>query len=206
MPCTRAVSDKSGRSPAAELSFLQGEYAPLRIAANRLRKDMTVISQKLQDAINDQIQAELASEYLYLSMAAYSESVNFKGFAGWLRAQADEERGHALRFAKYLTDRGARVFIKGVEQPPQEFGTPLQTFEHVLGHERAVTARINKLFELAREEKDPATEAALMWFVTEQVEEEATAEGIVETLKRVKESGSALVMLDRQLGKRAGGA
>ena len=163
-----------------------------------------MISQRVQDAINDQIQAELASEYLYLSMAAYCESLNLKGFATWFRAQADEEKGHAMRFAKYLTDRGARVFIKGIDQPPQEFGTPLQTFEHALGHERAVTARINRLFELAREEKDPATEIALTWFVTEQVEEEATASEIVETLKRVKESGSALVMLDHRLGKRGG--
>ena len=164
-----------------------------------------MIIQKIQDAINDQIQAELASEYLYLSMSTYADSLNLKGFAGWFRAQADEEKGHALRLVKYMTDRGARVFIKGIDQPPQDFGTPLQMFEHALGHERVVTSRINKLFELAREEKDAATEAALLWFVTEQVEEEATADEIVETLKRVKESGSALVMLDRQLGKREGG-
>lgn len=161
-----------------------------------------MISQNLQDAINDQIQAEFASAHLYLSMAAYCESQNLGGFAAWFRAQAVEENAHALRFWKYMTDRGARVFVKAVEQPSQEFGTPLQVFEHALSHERLVSGRINKLFSLARDEKDPATENAISWFVNEQVEEEATASGIVETLKRIKESGSALYMLDRNLGKR----
>jgi ferritin len=161
-----------------------------------------MISQRLQDAINDQIQAEFASSYLYLSMATYSDSINLKGFAAWFRAQAEEEKRHAFKLYDYLTGRGARVLLKAIEEPAHDFGTPIQLFEHTLGHERAVTARINALYELAREERDPATEIILQWFVNEQVEEESTAADVVETLKRVKDSGSALVMLDQRLGKR----
>ena len=161
-----------------------------------------MISQALQDAINDQIQAEIYSSYLYLSMSAYSDSANLKGFAKWMRAQASEETGHAMRFYTYLSDRGGRVLLQAIQQPPAEFQSALDLFQLTLEHERKVTARIEKLHQLAQREVDPTTQTFLQWFLTEQVEEEATASDVVETLKKIGASGSGLVMLDRQLGKR----
>lgn len=161
-----------------------------------------MISQTLQDAINDQIQAELYSSYLYLSMSAYFDSQNLKGFGQWMRVQSQEEYGHAMKFLDYLDERGGRVTLKAIQQPPTEFGSPVQVFEQTLGHEKEVTGRIYRLHEQARSEKDPATESFLQWFVDEQVEEEATASEVLATLKMVGSSGSGLVMLDRQLGKR----
>lgn len=161
-----------------------------------------MISKTLQKAINDQIQKEFYSSYLYLSMAAYAESENLPGFAHWLRLQQQEEHAHAMKFYKYLNERGGRVELQAIEQPPTEFPSPTKMFEEVLEHERFITASINKLYKKALEENDYAAQVMLQWFIEEQVEEEATASEILETLKMAGEKGQALLMLDRQLARR----
>jgi ferritin len=137
-----------------------------------------MISEKIQNAINDQINAEFYSSYFYLSMSAYCESENFKGFAEWFRLQAEEEKTHGFKLFDYLQERGGRVVLKAIDAPPVEFKSVQDTFEKTLEHERKVTSLINNLNKLAVDEKDYATQAHLQWFITEQVEEEATAEDI----------------------------
>ncbi len=161
-----------------------------------------MISEKMQEALNVQINKELYSAYLYLSMAAWCESVNLSGFANWMTIQAREEVSHAEKFFGYLNERGGRVLLQPIEGPPNEWGSVLEVFEQVLEHERLVTSLINGLVKLARSEDDYATEAFLQWFVTEQVEEESTADGVVERLKLAGEKGSGLFMLDREMGTR----
>lgn len=161
-----------------------------------------MISNKLQEAINDQIQAELYSAYLYLAMATYCEAQNLKGFAHWLKAQHDEETSHANKLMEHLLDRSGKVQLKTLQAPPDEFGTPVAIFERVLDHEQHVTDRIHRLYELAVEEKDYAGQILLQWFITEQVEEEATASAILEKLKMIPEKSGALFYIDKELGKR----
>lgn len=161
-----------------------------------------MLSKKLQDAINEQIKNELYSGYLYLAMSAYFEASNLPGFARWMRLQAAEEQEHALKFFDYLHDRGSRVTLKAIDQPPMDWDSPLAVFEDTLEHERKVTGLINKLYELALEGNDYPAQAMLQWFIEEQVEEEKNAEQIVATLKMVGEKGQALVMMDRALGQR----
>ena len=134
-----------------------------------------MIDSDIQDAINAQIRNEYYSSYLYLSMAAYCESKNFSGFAGWLRRQSEEELVHAMKFFDYLIDRGGRVVLDSIEQPPSEFGAFLEMFEDVLEHEREVTGMINNLYDLASSKNDQATLVTLHWFIEEQVEEEKRA-------------------------------
>ncbi|UCC77102.1 MAG: ferritin [Anaerolineales bacterium] len=161
-----------------------------------------MLSKKLQDAINEQIKNELYSGYLYLAMSAYFEASNLPGFARWMRLQAAEEQEHALKFFDYVHDRGSRVTLKAIGQPPMDWDSPLAVFEDTLEHERKVTGLINKLYELALEGNDYPAQAMLQWFIEEQVEEEKNAEQIVATLKMVGEKGQALVMMDRALGQR----
>lgn len=161
-----------------------------------------MLSKKLQDAINEQIKNELYSGYLYLAMSAYFEASNLPGFARWMRLQAAEEQEHALKFFDYVHDRGSRVTLKAIDQPPMDWDSPLAVFEDTLEHERKVTGLINKLYELALEGNDYPAQAMLQWFIEEQVEEEKNAEQIVATLKMVGEKGQALVMMDRALGQR----
>lgn len=161
-----------------------------------------MISNKLQEAMNDQIQAELYSAYLYLAMSTYCESQNLKGFAHWLKAQHDEETGHAGKLMEHLLDRGGKVQLKALEAPPVDFGTPVSVFEQVLAHENHVTDRIHKLYETAVAEKDYAAQILLQWFITEQVEEEATASAILEKLRMIPEKSGALFYMDKELGKR----
>jgi ferritin len=161
-----------------------------------------MLSKTLLDEMNEQIKHELYSAYLYLSMAAQSEAMNLPGFAHWMRLQAQEEVGHAMRFYDFIYDRGGRVVLQAIDQPPSEFASPLAMFEQTLEHERKVTARINHIYSLAVQEKDFASQSFLNWFVDEQVEEEKNASLILETLKMIGEKGHALVMLDRELGKR----
>lgn len=160
------------------------------------------INKVVQDAINEQILAEMYSANIYLSMAAYFESKNLKGFANWMNVQWKEETAHAVKFINYLYERGGRVVIKTIESPPVEFGTPLEAFKSVLEHEKYVTGRIHKLYELALGERDYATQILLQWYVTEQVEEEANATEIIEKIKMLGESGHHLLMLDKELGER----
>lgn len=161
-----------------------------------------MISKKMQDAFDNQIQAELASAYLYLAMAAYCEAKNLKGFAHWLKAQYKEETGHAMKIFEYVLERGGQVALKAIEAPPAEFGSPAEVFAKVLAHEQHVTARINSLYELAAAEKDFASHIFLQWFISEQVEEEASASEIIEKMKIAGDKGSALMWIDKELGKR----
>ncbi len=163
-----------------------------------------MIDSDIQDAINAQIRNEYYSSYLYLSMAAYCESKNFSGFAGWLRRQSEEELVHAMKFFDYLIDRGGRVVLDSIEQPPSEFGAFLEMFEDVLEHEREVTGMINNLYDLASSKNDQATLVTLHWFIEEQVEEEKSAEAVVEQLKLAEDNPAALLILDRELAGREG--
>ena len=160
------------------------------------------LSKKMQDALNEQIREELASAYIYLSMAAYCESINLGGFAHWMQAQSNEEMAHAMKFYGYIHERGGRVVLDAIEQPPTEFAGPLDVFEKTLAHEQYITERIHKLYALAVEESDYASLSILQWFVDEQVEEENSATEILEILKMIGEKGQALFMLDRQLANR----
>ena len=161
-----------------------------------------MLNKKVQEAMNEQIKNEWYSGYLYLSMSAYFEANNLPGFARWMRLQAEEEQEHALKFFDFVHDRGGRVVLQAIDQPPAEFESQLAVFELTLEHERKVTRLIHELYALALQENDYASQVMLQWFVDEQVEEEKNAEQIVETLKMVGDGGQALVMLDRQLGQR----
>ena len=162
-----------------------------------------MISQKLQEAINEQIKFELYSAYMYLAMSADCSDRNLTGFANWLRMQAQEEVEHGMRFYDFLIERGGRVELHGIDKPPFEFGSPLEIMEQSLEHERFVTSRINELFDLAHEEQDRPAQVMLQWFITEQVEEEASIDEIIQRMKMFGADGAALFMLDRDLGARS---
>ena len=161
-----------------------------------------MIKKKIQQALNKQLNAELFSSYLYLSMSAYFESINLKGFANWMRVQAQEELVHAMKFYDFLLERGGKVNLSSIEGPPTEWASPLKVFEHVYQHEQKVTSLINDLVTLAISEKDYATSNFLQWFVSEQVEEEASADEVVQKLKLISDARSGLFMLDRELSQR----
>lgn len=163
-----------------------------------------MLDSDVQDAINTQIRNEYYSSYLYLSMSAYCESRNFPGCASWLRRQSEEELVHAMKLFDYMVDRGARVVLESIDQPPSEFGTLLEVFEEVLEHEREVTGMINSLYDLAVSQNDHATAVSLHWFIEEQVEEEKSAEEVVEKFKLASDNGAALMILDADLGSRQG--
>ena len=165
---------------------------------------MTTIGKKMQDAMNEQINKEFFSSYLYLSMAAYFEDKNLMGFAHWMRQQADEEREHAMKFYNFILDAGGRVYLKAIEAPETDWKSNLEVAEQVAEHEAKVTASIHDLYELAQQEKDYAAQVMLQWFITEQVEEENTAMTVVDRLKIAGDDGAALLFLDRELGSRAG--
>jgi ferritin len=158
----------------------------------------------MQDAINEQIQKEYSSSYLYLAMAAYCEACNLAGSAKWMRIQSQEELTHAMKLYDHMVDRGGRVTLQAIPQPPAEYKSALDVFEKVLAHEQLVTASIHKLYALAVKENDYPAQVTLQWFVTEQVEEEKNATQVVEQLKAVGESKTSLMLLDRHLGKRGG--
>lgn len=162
-----------------------------------------MLNQKIQDALNEQIKNELYSAYLYLSMAAYCESVNMPGMAHWMRMQELEERVHALKMFDFVNERGGRVVLQAIDQPPAEFESLLHVFKETLAHEQKVTAMINNLYALAVQEKDYASQIFLQWFVTEQIEEEDSVGQVIETLKMIGDSRQGLLMLDRELGGRA---
>ena len=161
-----------------------------------------MLDAKMEKALNDQIVAEMYSAYLYLSMAAYLDGEGLGGFAKWMRAQFQEEQAHALKMFNYVGERGGRVHLGAIEAPPSEWDSPLAVFEATLAHEQMVTGLINKLVDLALELSDHATDNFLRWFVTEQVEEEDTADSIRQQLKLVGSNGQGLLMLDRELGAR----
>lgn len=162
-----------------------------------------MLKQTVQDALNEQIKAELESAYVYLAMSAYSESVNLRGFASWMRGQSQEELGHALKLFDFVNDRGGRVTLQALAQPPADYKSALDMMEHTLRHEQKVSGLINRLYELALKESDYPTQAHLQWFITEQVEEEKTAQEIVEQLRMIGNHTPGLLMLDRQMGQRS---
>lgn len=158
-----------------------------------------MISEKMQKAFNEQINAELYSAYFYLSMSAYCESANYKGFAEWFRLQAEEEKGHAFKLMNHLYDRGGKVILKAIEEPPVDFKSIKDTFEKTLEHERKVTDLIHKLYKLAVDENDYAAQSHLKWFIDEQVEEEATAEDILNQIVMVDARPGNLFYIDRHI-------
>lgn len=161
-----------------------------------------MITKAMQDAMNEQINKEWFSSYLYLSMAAYFEQRNLSGFAHWMRIQADEERAHAMKFYDFIIECGGRVTLKAIDAPKTEWSSTLEVAEEVAAHEAKVTASIYALYELAQKEKDYPSQVMLQWFISEQVEEEKNAAEIVADLKLIEERGTAVLMLDKQLGKR----
>ena len=163
-----------------------------------------MLSKTMQDAINEQIQKEYHSSYLYLAMAAYCEANTLPGSAKWMRLQSQEELAHAMKLFEHMVDRGGRVTLQAIPQPPAEYKSALDVFEKVLAHEQLVTAAIHKLYALALKEGDYPAQVMLQWFVTEQVEEEKNAGQVVDQLKAVGESKTSLMLLDRHLGKRGG--
>ncbi|MEJ5362456.1 MAG: ferritin [Spirochaetota bacterium] len=161
-----------------------------------------VLSKKMEEALNKQINAELYSAYLYLAMAAYFESTNLTGFARWMELQAEEEKQHAMKLYHYIIERGGRVVLDAIQKPQTEWKSPLDVFEAVYAHEQHVTSLIYNLADIARQEKDYATEVMLHWFIKEQVEEEANASSILERIKMVKDSINGILQYDKILGKR----
>ena len=161
-----------------------------------------MLNKKIEAAINDQIRKELYSGYLYLAMSAHCEDEGWSGFAHWMRQQAEEEQEHAMRFFDFVNERGGRVVLQAIEQPPVEYGSLLELFEAVYEHEQKVTASINQLYEMALGADDYATQVELQWFIEEQVEEEDSASEIVDMLEKIGDHINGLVMLDGKLAGR----
>ncbi|MBD3367500.1 MAG: ferritin [Candidatus Eisenbacteria bacterium] len=161
-----------------------------------------MLKKKVEKALNEQLNAEMYSAYLYLSMASYFDDEGLDGFANWMRIQFQEEQAHALKIYDFVNERGGRVRLKPIDGPDTDWKSPQDVFEQTLKHEQLVTSLINKLVDLARAESDHATDNFLQWFVAEQVEEEATAESILSKVKRVGDKGNGIYMLDKELGSR----
>jgi ferritin len=156
----------------------------------------------MEAAINQQINAEMYSSYLYLSMATYFESISLGGMSNWMRQQAQEEMFHGMKMFDFVCERGGRVNLRAIDEPPSEWSSVLDVFENVLAHEQKVTGLINDLVNLALDERDHATNIFLQWFVSEQVEEEDTAGGLVDKLKLIGNDANGLFMLDTELANR----
>ena len=162
-----------------------------------------MLSKKMQDALNEQINAELWSAYLYLSMSAYFEDQSLPGFANWMKTQWQEEVSHAMKMFDYVNERGGRVKLKQIDKVDTEWKNSIEVFTETLNHERLVSSLINNLVNVAISEADHATNNMLQWFVAEQVEEEATAENLLHQLKMIDGSGHGMLMLDRELAQRS---
>ena len=161
-----------------------------------------MLSERITEALNKQINNEIYSAYLYLSMSAHSTFIGLKGFANWFMVQYQEEMVHAMKIYDYINAQGGQVKLMAVAQPPTEFGSPLEMFEKTLEHEKFVTKCFNDLVDLAIEEKDHASNIFLQWFVTEQIEEEANDNEIISKLKLVGKEGNGLFMIDKELAAR----
>ncbi len=160
------------------------------------------MNQKVQDALNEQINAELHSAYIYLSMSAHFEEQSLSGMAQWMRLQAEEEMAHTMRLYDFVHARGGTVILEAVEGPPTEWGTPVSIFEAALAHEKKITGMIHDLYALATDEKDYPAQSMLQWFVDEQVEEEDNVGNVVDQLKMVSDDLPGLLLMDRELGAR----
>ncbi|MBI9111285.1 ferritin [Maridesulfovibrio ferrireducens] len=156
----------------------------------------------LEKALNEHLNAEMYSAYLYLSMSAYFSDTGLSGFANWMRVQAKEEQFHAMKFYDYINERGGKVLLTAIEAPQQDWASPLEAVQAVLEHEKKVTALINGLVDLAIDERDHATNIFLQWFVTEQVEEEDNVNEILNKLKLAGTQGNGMFMLDKDLAAR----
>jgi ferritin len=161
-----------------------------------------MLSEKMQTALNAQINAEFHASYLYLSMAAYFESQNLLGFANWMHKQSDEENIHGMKIYHYINSRRGRVLLSPIEGPKTEWNSSLEVFEDSLKHEQKVTGLINRLMDLAISESDHATISFLKWFVDEQVEEESNVDAVIQDLKRIGDAPQGLFILDRELAGR----
>lgn len=161
-----------------------------------------MLSNNMLSALNKQINKEIYSAYLYMSMSAYSQYTGLKGFANWFMVQYNEEMEHAMKIYTYVNDQGEQVKLMAIDEPPVEFDSPLDMFEKTLDHEKFITKSINELVDIAIAEKDHATVIFLQWFVTEQIEEEGNDNDIINQLKLVGDNGNGLIMLDRELGSR----
>jgi ferritin len=160
------------------------------------------MNDKVRTLVNDQIAHEFHAAYTYLAIAAHFESQNYEGFAKWMRMQAKEETGHAMRLFDYLVERGERIELNEIPQPKQDYGTPLDAFRMALEHERKVTGQINAMYEAAVEAKDYPTQVMLQWFIQEQVEEEDVTGTAVEQLEMAGDNKAALLFLDGRFGAR----
>lgn len=161
-----------------------------------------MLKPKMEKLYNEQINKELYSAYLYQAMAAYFESINLPGFAHWMDSQCQEEQIHAMKFYRYVNERGGRVILEAIEKPQVEWDSPLAVAEDVYKHECYVTELINKLYDAAIAENDHASKQFLNWYVEEQVEEEASADEIVQKLRRIDGNGHGLMMVDREMATR----
>ena len=165
-------------------------------------KGDTIMNEKLEKAFNDQINAEFYSEYFYLSMFAYFERSNLKGFSNWMNVQMQEEHAHAMGMFNYLHERGAKVELQKIEQPKTDWTSVVEVFEDVLKHEKYVTSRINALMDVAEEVKDRAAVSFLDWYLKEQVEEESNVGNVLKTLKQICDAPQCIYMLDKELATR----
>lgn len=161
-----------------------------------------MISEEMNNAINEQINAEFYSAYLYLSMAADFESKNLPGFANWMRVQAQEEQFHAMKLFDYVNERGGKVILTAIQEPQAEWKDAVAAFAAVAKHEQYVTSLINKLMDLAIEKSDHAAKGFLQWYVDEQVEEEANADALLAKVKMVEGNPHAMFMIDKDLAAR----
>jgi len=162
-----------------------------------------MISKEMEQAFNEQLNKELYSAYLYLAMSAYCAAEGFPGFSHWMRLQYEEEMMHAMKLYDYILERDGSVQLQQIDQPPREFGSPVEVFEKTLAHEQFITQSINDLIALAVDERDFASQAFLQWFVTEQVEEEANVKDILAPLRMIGKEGGGLMMIDQKLARRA---
>ena len=161
-----------------------------------------MLSKKVEKALNDQLNMEYSSAYVYQAMAAYFSDINFSGFAAWTDNQAEEERTHARKIYDYILERGGKVALSEIRAPKSQYKSALEAFEDSLKHEKAVTKSIEKLYVLAKDEKDFGTEVFLQWFITEQIEEESTVESIIDKFKMLEGTNTALYLLNNELGSR----
>lgn len=161
-----------------------------------------MLSAKMQKALNTHLNEEMYSSYLYLSMASYFDEKNLKGFANWMRLQSNEEQMHGMKFFDYILQKGGKVTLLPIDGPKTSWKNIMEVFKDTLKHEQKITGLINKLVESAIQEKDYATHTFLQWFVTEQVEEEANVEEILQKLEMIGDNKSGLYMLDNELGSR----
>ena len=172
------------------------------ILTNEYQNQEAMLKEKMQNALNEQINKELYSSYLYLSMSAYAQTLGLPGVANWMKIQAKEELTHANKFFDYIHERNGRVMLKAIDAVDTEFGSVIELFEKVLHHEEYVTSLINNLMDISIELSDHATRSMLMWFVDEQVEEEAAVQEIIDKLKMVEGKGQGLFMIDKELAAR----